>query len=67
MAFNNQFNDMNSALELQYRFHAHNQFLGIFVVLGLLGFIVFVVGLFYPAIALSGFKDYYFLEHFSLL
>ncbi len=66
-AFNKQFNDMNSALEYRYRYHAHNQFLGIFVVLGLAGFIIFVIGLFYPAIVLSGFKDYYFGTFFMIM
>lgn len=59
-AFNDQFTDMNSALESQYKYHAHNQFLGIFVAFGLFGFVVFIIGMIYPAIALSGFKDYYF-------
>ncbi|MBC8319402.1 MAG: O-antigen ligase family protein [Bacteroidetes bacterium] len=66
-AFNQQFTSMNSTLESQYMYHAHNQFLGIFVALGLLGFIVFVVGLFYPAIVLSGFKDYYFSIFFFIM
>lgn len=66
-AFNKQFNDMNSALESQYRYHAHNQFLGICVALGIIGFIIFIVGLIYPAIALSGFKDYYFAIFFLIM
>lgn len=66
-AFNKQFTDMNSALESQYRYHAHNQFIGIFVALGMVGFIVFIIGLFYPAIALSGFKDYYFSIFFFIM
>lgn len=66
-AFNEQFTDMNSALESQYRYHAHNQFLGICVALGLIGFIVFIVGLIYPAIVLSGFKDYYFGIFFLIM
>jgi len=66
-AFNKQFADMNSALESQYRYHAHNQFLGISVALGLIGFIVFIVGLIYPAVVLSGFKDYYFGIFFLIM
>lgn len=66
-AFNKQFTDMNSALESQYRYHAHNQFLGICVALGLLGFVLFMVGLFYPPIILSGFKDYYFGIFFIIM
>ena len=66
-AFNEQFTDMNSALESQYRYHAHNQFLGICVALGLVGFVLFIVGLFYPPIVLSGFKDYYFGIFFIIM
>lgn len=66
-AFNKQFSEMNSALESQYRYHAHNQFLGICVALGLVGFIIFMIGLFYPAIVLSGFKDYYFGIFFLIM
>jgi len=66
-AFNNEFNEMNSVLENRYRYHAHNQFLGVFIALGLIGFIVFIVGLFYPAIALKGFQDYYFSTFFVIM
>jgi len=65
--FYREFTYMNSSLESRYMYHAHNQFLGIFVALGLLGFVVFVVGLFYPAIVLSGFKDYYFSIFFLIM
>ena len=66
-SFNDEFTIMNSALEFQYRYHAHNQYLGIFVGLGLFGFIIFIIGLFYPAIALQGFKDYYFSIFFIIM
>ena len=66
-AFYEEFTYMNSSLESRYMYHAHNQFLGIFVALGLLGFVVFIVGLFYPAIVLSGFKDYYFSIFFLIM
>jgi O-antigen ligase len=66
-AFNNEFNRMYSALEERYRYHAHNQFLGIFVALGILGFIIFIIGLFYPAIKLGGFKDYFFTIFFIII
>lgn len=66
-AFNAQFLSMNSSLEDQYRYHAHNQFLGIFVALGIFGFIVFVIALFYPAFVLHGFKDYYFRLFFIIM
>ena len=65
--FYSEFTIMNSSLEQQYRYHAHNQYLGIFVALGLFGFVIFIVGLFYPPIALSGFKDYYFSIFFIIM
>lgn len=67
VAFNNEFNHMNSALEDRYRYHAHNQFLGIFIALGFIGFVIFVIGLFYPAFLLGGFKDYYFGSFFMIM
>ncbi len=67
VAFNNEFNEMNSVLEDRYRYHAHNQFLGVFIAFGVIGFIVFIVGLFYPAIALKGFQDYFFSSFFLIM
>ncbi len=66
-SFYEEFALMNSSLESKYRYHAHNQYLGIFVALGLFGFLVFIIGLFYPAIVLSGFKDYYFSVFFVIM
>ena len=66
-AFYNEFNKMNSALDYRYRYHAHNQYLGIFVGLGLFGVIVFIFGLFYPVYVLSGFKDYFFGVFFIIM
>lgn len=66
-SFYAQFDSMNSSLESKYMYHAHNQFLGIFVALGLMGIVVFLVGLLYPPIALSGFKDYYFSIFFIIM
>ncbi len=65
--FYSEFTVMNSSLEQQFRYHAHNQYLGIFVALGLFGFVIFIIGLFYPAIVLSGFKDYYFTIFFIIM
>lgn len=67
MAFNQQFNIMDSALEARYRYHAHNQFLGIFVALGVFGFLIFIIGLFYPAYKLKGFNDYFFGIFFIIM
>lgn len=44
---------MNTVLEPEYRKRAHNQFLTIFVALGLLGFVYLLFVLFYPFFVLS--------------
>ncbi len=66
-ALYDQFSNMNSALETKYRYHTHNQFVSAFVAFGLFGFLVFVFGLFYPVIALQGFKDYFFSVFFFIM
>jgi len=66
-AFYDEFTLMNSPLEAQYRYHAHNQYLGIFVAFGVFGFVIFIIGMFYPAIMLSGYKDYYFSMFFVII
>lgn len=66
-ALNVEFDDMESGLEDRYKYHAHNQFLGIFISTGLIGFIIFIFGIFYPAIKLEGFKDYFFTVFFSIM
>ncbi len=67
IALNMEFEDMDSALEDRYRYHAHNQFLGIFIATGLIGFLIFIIGIFYPAIKLRGFKDYFFSVFFTIM
>ena len=66
-AFNTQYEEMNTPLERQYRYHAHNQFLGIAVAYGLLGLLWFLFALIYPGIKLRAFHDYFFNSFFLIL
>jgi MFS family permease len=42
----------------------HNQYLSIFVTLGMIGFFLFVFMLFYPFIRQKGYKNYFFMVYF---
>ena len=66
-AFNTQYEEMNTPLERQYRYHAHNQFLGIAVAYGLLGLLWFLFAMIYPGIKLRAFHDYFFNSFFLIL
>jgi len=66
-AFNHQFEEMNTPLEKQYRFHAHNQYLGIAVALGLIGLIWFLFALIYPGIKTGAFNDYFYTAFFMMI
>jgi len=60
-AFQQQYVKMNSRLPADQRWRSHNQFLSVFVGFGVLGLIWFLFALFYPAMKLHGFSDYFFL------
>ncbi len=60
-AFQKQYTTMNSKLPPDQRWRSHNQFLSIFVGFGIFGFIWFLFALFYPALKLRGFTDYFFV------
>lgn len=66
-AFNQQYEDMNTPLEVQYRYHAHNQFLGIAVALGLIGLCWFIFALIYPGIKTKAFSDYFYSVFFMMV
>lgn len=66
-AFNNQYEKMNTPLEKQYRYHAHNQFLGITVALGLFGLCWFIFALIYPGIKTRAFSDYFYNAFFMMV
>ncbi len=63
----NQYKLMNSSLDQKFMFHAHNQFLTIFITFGVFGFIWFLFALFYPPIHLRRFSDYFFLTFFIII
>lgn len=63
----NQYTQMGSELKLKFRFHAHNQFLAVFITFGIFGFLWFIFALIYPAIAVKGFGDYFFTSFFLII
>jgi len=65
-ALNDQYKRMGSELKKRYRFHAHNQFLAIFIAFGVFGFLWFLVTLIYPPIKEKSFGDYFFVTFFLL-
>jgi len=66
-AFYARFSAMHSQLSPQYRFHAHNQYLAIFVAFGVFGFIIFLFALVYPVIVTHGFHDYFFVVFYIIM
>ena len=60
-AFQQQYVNMDSKLKPDQRWRSHNQFLSVFVGFGILGFLWFLIAVFYPAWRLRGFSDYFFL------
>ncbi|RLD40928.1 MAG: hypothetical protein DRI89_10870 [Bacteroidetes bacterium] len=63
-ALNNQYKRMGSELKKRYRFHAHNQFLAIFIAFGVFGFLWFLFTLIYPPVKEKRFGDYFFVTFF---
>lgn len=60
-AFQQQYVKMDSKLKPDQRWRAHNQFLSVFAGFGVLGFLWFLIAVFFPAWKLRGFSDYFFL------
>ena len=67
LAFQQEYNRSGSLLEQEYRWHSHNQFLAIFATFGVIGFIWFIISLFFPAIRLGKFHDFYYLSFFVII
>lgn len=57
-AFNRQYEDMKSPLDLEKRLRSHNQYLSITVALGVIGLLIFLLSLFYP---------YFYLKKYDFL
>jgi len=61
-----QLQEMKSDLAGQ-SLRSHNQYLSIFSAFGIIGFLIFMFTLIYPAILNHSFKDFYFLSFFIIL
>lgn len=64
MAFNEQYDKMNSPLEKEWRLRSHNQYLSITVAFGLIGLIWFLITLIYPMIKQKMMFDYLYITFF---
>lgn len=63
----NQYTEMGSELKKEFMFHAHNQFLAIFITFGVFGFLLFIFALIYPPVKVKGFQDYFFVTFFIII
>lgn len=66
-AFKEAYDITNSKLLPEFRHRSHNQFLAITIAFGVLGIVVFLLGMLYPSIVLGGYKNYYFLIFFFIV
>jgi len=66
-AFYGQFSKMHSQLSPQFMFHAHNQYLAIWVAFGLVGFVIFLVALFYPLYINHAYRDYFLAVFYAII
>lgn len=64
IAFKTQYDEMNSKLDKGSRLRTHNQYLSIWVGLGLIGLLWFLFVLFYPPLHLHAFKNIYYFIFF---
>jgi hypothetical protein len=62
-----QYKRMESGLKTEYMFHAHNQFLAIFITFGIFGLLWFLYALIYPLYRNKSFSDYFFLTFFMII
>lgn len=67
MAFENTYEEMNTALKREFRWRSHNQYLSIFVAFGIFGFIWFLFLLIYPLIRLKRYHQYFYSIFLALM
>ncbi|MCK4568929.1 MAG: O-antigen ligase family protein [Bacteroidales bacterium] len=67
IAFERQYELMDSPLKLEFRWRSHNQFLSITVGFGIIGILWFLFALFYPPIKLHRLSDYFYLSFFVIM
>jgi len=67
IAFERQYEIMNSLLKPEFRWRSHNQFFSIGVGFGIIGIIWFMISLIYPPFKLRRFSDYFYLSFFVIM
>ncbi len=67
IAFESQYSKTNSPLDKEWRLRSHNQYLSITVGFGVIGFIWFMIVLFYPFFKNKKWNDYYYLSFFIII
>ncbi|NPD47876.1 MULTISPECIES: O-antigen ligase [unclassified Lentimicrobium] len=67
IAFQDKYDSVDSKLDLKWRLRTHNQYLSIWVGLGVLGFLWFIFVLIYPVLYLKAYKDLFFMVFFITL
>jgi hypothetical protein len=65
--FQQEYENMNSLLDKEFRWRSHNQFLAILVAFGVFGLAWFLVTLIFPPIRMHKFSDYYYLSFFVII
>jgi hypothetical protein len=65
-SFKEHLEEQNSSLQHTH-LRTHNQFFSILLAFGVIGFILFIFSLTYPAIMLKGYSNYLFLSFFVIL
>ncbi len=64
---NKEYDNMQSKLDKEYRLHAHNQFISIALTFGIIGFLWFLITLFYPIFKLKKQRNLLYLAFFSMV
>jgi len=66
-AFSEAYKQMGSKLEDAYRNRSHNQFLAIFIALGIIGLLIFIFSLVYPMLITGKYHSYYYMVFFAIV
>ncbi len=67
IAFQRQYEIMNSPLKPEFRWRSHNQFLSITVGFGIIGLLWLFIALFYPPLKSGRMSDYFYLMFFVIM
>ncbi len=65
-AFDRQYQQINSSLDLPHRLRSHNQFLSITVAFGFIGLLWFLTALIYPMVKMKKIFDYFYAVFFII-